>query len=177
MACAAGRAVLQVIDAEGLQANARIVGRALRGVLERLQARHPIIGQVRGPDSGARKPWHQSPQGRNAVRSPADEHELEASRGLGRLQQRGHVAQGLGAVSHDRHAIRVVGGNADQHVVGERLRVEFPVDHERENEALECAIVGFGKSGEAVQQSSVALSNGGPRCPHGRCLLDKGSGQ
>ena len=48
MACAAGRAVLQVIDAEGLQANARIVGRALRGVLERLQARHPIIGQVRG---------------------------------------------------------------------------------------------------------------------------------
>jgi len=48
MACAAGRAVLQVIDDEGLQTNARIVGRALHALLQRLQARHPIIGQVRG---------------------------------------------------------------------------------------------------------------------------------
>ena len=48
MACAAGRAVLQAIDDEGLQANARIVGRELHALLQRLQQRHPLIGQVRG---------------------------------------------------------------------------------------------------------------------------------
>jgi alanine-glyoxylate transaminase/(R)-3-amino-2-methylpropionate-pyruvate transaminase len=48
MACAAGRAVLKVIDDEGLQHNARRVGGALRAVLERLQLRHEIVGQVRG---------------------------------------------------------------------------------------------------------------------------------
>lgn len=48
MACAAGRAVLKVIDDEKLQDNARRVGAALRGVLERLRERHPIIGEVRG---------------------------------------------------------------------------------------------------------------------------------
>ena len=48
MACAAGRAVLQVIDDEGLQDNARRVGTALRTVLDGLQQRHPIIGDVRG---------------------------------------------------------------------------------------------------------------------------------
>lgn len=48
MACAAGRAVLQVIDDEGLQANSKRVGAALRAALERLKAKHPIIGNVRG---------------------------------------------------------------------------------------------------------------------------------
>jgi len=48
MACAAGRAVLQVIDDERLQDNAREVGAALRAVLVQLRARHPIIGEVRG---------------------------------------------------------------------------------------------------------------------------------
>lgn len=48
MACAAGRAVLQVIDDEGLQANAREVGRALSSLLRQLRERHPIIGDVRG---------------------------------------------------------------------------------------------------------------------------------
>jgi alanine-glyoxylate transaminase/(R)-3-amino-2-methylpropionate-pyruvate transaminase len=48
MACAAGRAVLQVIDTERLQDNARVVGAALRDVLQQLYARHPIIGEVRG---------------------------------------------------------------------------------------------------------------------------------
>ena len=48
MACAAGRAVLQVIDDEGLQHNARRVGQALRTVLDDLQRRHPVIGEVRG---------------------------------------------------------------------------------------------------------------------------------
>ena len=48
MACAAGRAVLQVIEDEGLQHNARRVGQALRTVLDDLQRRHPVIGDVRG---------------------------------------------------------------------------------------------------------------------------------
>ena len=48
MACAAGRAVLQVIDDERLQANARDVGAALRAVLVQLQSCHPVIGEVRG---------------------------------------------------------------------------------------------------------------------------------
>lgn len=48
MACAAGRAVLKVIDDERLQDNARHVGAALRAALLQLHARHPIIGEVRG---------------------------------------------------------------------------------------------------------------------------------
>jgi alanine-glyoxylate transaminase/(R)-3-amino-2-methylpropionate-pyruvate transaminase len=48
MACAAGRAVLQVIDDERLQDNARVVGQALRAVLDRLHQRHEIVGEVRG---------------------------------------------------------------------------------------------------------------------------------
>jgi alanine-glyoxylate transaminase / (R)-3-amino-2-methylpropionate-pyruvate transaminase len=45
---AAGLAVLEVIDEEGLQENARRVGgRFLRG-LRRLQERHPLVGDVRG---------------------------------------------------------------------------------------------------------------------------------
>jgi alanine-glyoxylate transaminase/(R)-3-amino-2-methylpropionate-pyruvate transaminase len=48
VACAAGRAVLQVIDEEGLQQNSKAVGEALGAVLERLQQRHAIIGDVRG---------------------------------------------------------------------------------------------------------------------------------
>jgi alanine-glyoxylate transaminase / (R)-3-amino-2-methylpropionate-pyruvate transaminase len=45
---AAGLAVLDVIDQEGLQENARNLGaRFLRG-LRRLQERHPIVGDVRG---------------------------------------------------------------------------------------------------------------------------------
>jgi alanine-glyoxylate transaminase/(R)-3-amino-2-methylpropionate-pyruvate transaminase len=45
---AAGLAVLDVIDRDGLQENARRVGgRLLRG-LRRLQERHPVVGEVRG---------------------------------------------------------------------------------------------------------------------------------
>jgi len=45
---AAGLAVMDVIDEEGLQENARIVGARLLEGLRRLQSRHRIIGEVRG---------------------------------------------------------------------------------------------------------------------------------
>lgn len=45
--CAAGRAVLQVIDEEGLQANSKKIGTQLRKVLEKLHQKHEIIGEVR----------------------------------------------------------------------------------------------------------------------------------
>lgn len=45
---AAGMAVLDVIEREGLMANARRVGRHLRGRIVELASRHPLIGDVRG---------------------------------------------------------------------------------------------------------------------------------
>lgn len=47
MACAAGRAVLQVIDKEKLQENSRRVGAALRKSLDRLHQKYEIVGDVR----------------------------------------------------------------------------------------------------------------------------------
>jgi len=48
VACAAGLAVLDVVDEERLQENARVVGEYLKDGLHRLQSRHEIIGDVRG---------------------------------------------------------------------------------------------------------------------------------
>ena len=45
---AAGLAVLEVIDEEGLQENARVVGRRFLQGLRRLQQRHRLVGDVRG---------------------------------------------------------------------------------------------------------------------------------
>ncbi len=45
---AAGLAVMDVIEADGLQRNAKLVGGRLRAGLERLAADHPIVGDVRG---------------------------------------------------------------------------------------------------------------------------------
>ena len=46
--CAIGKAVLEVIDGEGLQANALAVGNHLLAGLRALQAKHAVIGEVRG---------------------------------------------------------------------------------------------------------------------------------
>ncbi|RMF76358.1 MAG: aminotransferase class III-fold pyridoxal phosphate-dependent enzyme [Chloroflexi bacterium] len=48
VACAAGLAVLDVLEREQLPHNAQRVGRYLRAGLERLQAQYPLIGDVRG---------------------------------------------------------------------------------------------------------------------------------
>ena len=49
VACAAGVAVLETIEAEGLVANARLRGAELSGGLRELMAEFPGIGDVRGP--------------------------------------------------------------------------------------------------------------------------------
>ena len=46
--CAIGKAVLEVIDGEGLQANSLKIGAQLRTGLLKLQEKHNIIGEVRG---------------------------------------------------------------------------------------------------------------------------------
>ena len=48
VACAAGRAVLKVIEEENLLENARVVGAALKERLIELQDKHEVIGDVPG---------------------------------------------------------------------------------------------------------------------------------
>jgi alanine-glyoxylate transaminase/(R)-3-amino-2-methylpropionate-pyruvate transaminase len=48
VACAQARAVLEVIDREGLQANSLAVGSYLKEGLSRLAGKHSLIGEVRG---------------------------------------------------------------------------------------------------------------------------------
>ena len=48
LACAAGLAVLEEIEAEGLMENAATIGAQLKGRLQRLMERYPFIGDVRG---------------------------------------------------------------------------------------------------------------------------------
>ena len=48
VACAAGLAVLDVLEEDGLQARAHRVGEHLLGALRSLQERRPLIGDVRG---------------------------------------------------------------------------------------------------------------------------------
>jgi 4-aminobutyrate aminotransferase len=46
--CAAALAAIEVIESEGLVAHARDLGRTTLGRLKQMQARHPLIGDVRG---------------------------------------------------------------------------------------------------------------------------------
>jgi alanine-glyoxylate transaminase/(R)-3-amino-2-methylpropionate-pyruvate transaminase len=46
--CAQGRAVLEVIDREGLQANSLKIGAQLKTGFEKLAQKHSLIGEVRG---------------------------------------------------------------------------------------------------------------------------------
>lgn len=48
VACAQGKAVLEVIENEGLQANARTIGGQILEGLRGLEKKHSVIGQVRG---------------------------------------------------------------------------------------------------------------------------------
>jgi alanine-glyoxylate transaminase/(R)-3-amino-2-methylpropionate-pyruvate transaminase len=48
IACAIGKAVLEVIDREGIQARAAALGARAMAGLERLKAKHDLIGDVRG---------------------------------------------------------------------------------------------------------------------------------
>jgi len=48
VSCAAGLAVLEVIEEEGLQENARTTGALLAEGLRSLMGRHPLVGDVRG---------------------------------------------------------------------------------------------------------------------------------
>jgi len=48
VSAAAGIAVLEVIESEGLMANAQRVGAYLRDQFRQLQARHPLIAEIRG---------------------------------------------------------------------------------------------------------------------------------
>lgn len=48
LACAAGLAVIEEIEASGLMANARAMGARLKAGLRGLMQRHPIVGDVRG---------------------------------------------------------------------------------------------------------------------------------
>ncbi|MBO1074375.1 aspartate aminotransferase family protein [Roseomonas marmotae] len=48
VSCAVGQAVLEVIEQEGIVANAKAVGAYLQDGLRALAARHPMIGDVRG---------------------------------------------------------------------------------------------------------------------------------
>jgi 4-aminobutyrate aminotransferase-like enzyme len=48
VSCAAGLAVLDVIEREGLQENARIVGEYLTAGLQNLASKHTAIGDIRG---------------------------------------------------------------------------------------------------------------------------------
>lgn len=48
VACAAGIAVLDVIERENLPVRAAVVGDHFRGLLHRLKQKHPLIGDVRG---------------------------------------------------------------------------------------------------------------------------------
>ena len=88
---AAGLAVLDVIEQEGLQENARVVGGRLRAGLERLASAHRLVGDVRGMGlmlgvELVRDRATKEPAGAEALEV------LEAAREMGVLLGRGGLA-------------------------------------------------------------------------------------
>jgi 4-aminobutyrate aminotransferase-like enzyme len=86
VSCAIGLAVLDTIEREGLQENARVLGARLKAGLEALAAEHPIIGAVHGRGLYLGVDLVRDPQ----TREPAPEEALaicERLRDLGAIVQ------------------------------------------------------------------------------------------
>lgn len=98
VSCAAANAVLDVLENEKLQDNARDVGEHVRAGLKRLAQRHPIIGDVRGSGLaiGAELVLDRN------TRQPASK---EASRVVNLLRDRGVLA-GANGISYNVLKIR-----------------------------------------------------------------------
>jgi 4-aminobutyrate aminotransferase-like enzyme len=86
--CATAKAVIDVIEEDDLRTNAAVVGGYFRQKLEELQAKHPLIGDVRGmglmqalelvEDRQTKQP---SPKGTNAVMEEARKRGLLIGKG------------------------------------------------------------------------------------------------
>lgn len=98
VSCAAANAVLDVIEQEGLQENARKVGEYVREGLRRLASRHEIIGDVRGSGFaiGAELVLDRT------TKAPA---RAEAARLINLLRRRGVLA-GVNGISYNVLKIR-----------------------------------------------------------------------
>ena len=67
VSCAAGQAVLEVIEREGLMENARVVGARLHEGLAELGEKHPMIGPPRGRGLFTGVPFHAGGDGETAA--------------------------------------------------------------------------------------------------------------
>jgi alanine-glyoxylate transaminase/(R)-3-amino-2-methylpropionate-pyruvate transaminase len=88
ISCAAGLAVLEVIDEEGLQENARAQGARLKNGLQDLMGRHPLVGDVRGMGLMLGVELVEDPESRKPARG-ATTAVLEAAKEMGLLLGRG----------------------------------------------------------------------------------------
>jgi alanine-glyoxylate transaminase/(R)-3-amino-2-methylpropionate-pyruvate transaminase len=88
ISCAAGLAVLEVIDQEGLQENARAQGVRLKSGLQDLMRRHSIVGDVRGMGLMLGVELVEDRESRNPARA-ASTAVLEAAKEMGLLVGRG----------------------------------------------------------------------------------------
>jgi alanine-glyoxylate transaminase/(R)-3-amino-2-methylpropionate-pyruvate transaminase len=88
ISCAAGLAVLEVIDQEGLQENARAQGVRLKSGLQDLMRRHSLVGDVRGMGLMLGVELVEDRESRNPARA-ASTAVLEAAKEMGLLVGRG----------------------------------------------------------------------------------------
>ena len=71
VSCAAGQAVLEVIEREGLMENARVVGARLHEGLAELGEKHPMIGPPRGRGLFTGVPFHAGRDGETPAAAKA----------------------------------------------------------------------------------------------------------